>query len=372
MGLFRRRGKKRRRGKFGKPTNTRPPARSFKGRNSRGKKKTSAQTRSRLTTIRTKTAAITPKASPFAVKKRAFVRRSRTTKPAPPKRTPRRAPSPPAPPSRAVRRITPPTPKVIKSRPTRHIPPAVSQIVPRAMGRGVKGDRGFNDVVHSFPPPRRTPSVRGSKPRIPIRTPSPFSGGRTIDVFGDQSATTFYDRPTQAGPRRAGELGGGLFTRDDRREPRGFDTSSLQVPRGDRAERIPRPPRPTVPQVKPIGGKNLTVRVTSSPSNAEVLVNGVPAGVKLTPSVLSYTDKQLIGTTKTVTVRRTGYSSNESYSITGRVKEEVKIVERKVLDDAFDDFVEPSFMTGGLNHLMIEDLILLEIDLVKLVKQIRQ
>ena len=95
MGRFRRRGKKRRRGKFGKPTNTRPPARSFKGRNSRGKKKTSAQTRSRLTTIRTKTAAITPKASPFAVKKRAFVRRSRTTKPAPPKRTPRRAPSPP-------------------------------------------------------------------------------------------------------------------------------------------------------------------------------------------------------------------------------------------------------------------------------------
>ena len=66
------------------------------------------------------------------------------------------------------------------------------------------------------------------------------------------------------GPRRAGELGGGLFTRDDRREPRGFDTSSLQVPRGDRAERILRPPRPTIPQVKPIGGKNLTVRVTSS------------------------------------------------------------------------------------------------------------
>ena len=131
------------------------------------------------------------------------------------------------------------------------------------MGRGVKGDRGFNDVVHSFPPPRRTPSVRGSKPRIPIRTPSPFSGGRTIDVFGDQSATTFYDRPTQMSPRRAGELGGGLFTRDDRREPRGFDTSSLQVPRGDRAERILRPPRPTIPQVKPIGGKNLTVRVTS-------------------------------------------------------------------------------------------------------------
>ena len=33
--------------------------------------------------------------------------------------------------------------------------------------------------------------------------------------------------------KKSGELGGGLFTRDDRREPRGFDTSSLQVPRGD-------------------------------------------------------------------------------------------------------------------------------------------
>ena len=342
MGLFRRRGKKRRRGKFGRPTNTRPPARSFKGRNSRGKKKTSAQTRSRLTTIRTKTAPITPKASPFAVKKRAFVRRSRTTKPAPPKRTPRRAPSPPAPRRRAVKRITPPTPKVIKSRPTRYVPKSTTQIVPRAISRGVKGDRGFNDVVHSFPPPRRTPSVQTSKPRIPIRTPSPFAGGRTLDVFGDQSLTTFYDRPTQAGPRRAGELGGGVFTRDDRNERIGFDTSSLQVPRGDRAEPRPRPP------VKPLSGKVLTVNVTSNPSNAEVLVNGKPAGVKLTPTILSFTDKELIGTTKTATVRKTGYSSNESYSVTGRVKEEVNIVERRVLDDSFDDFVEPSFMVGGL------------------------
>ena len=362
--------RRKRRGKFGRPTNTRPPSRSRRGRSSTGKKKTSAAIRSRLNTIRTKTAPVTPTASPFAVKKRAFTRRrTRVVRPAPPKPTPRRAPSPPPPKPRVVRRITPPPPKVIKSRPAPFRPSIPNNIPLRPKGIVGRRDRGFSDVIKSIPPPRPTPRVSApvSIPRAVTDAAEYLAamrerGARMGAQIELQPVNLNQRRGTlQSGPRRAGERGGG-FVRDDSFNRR--DRDLVLAGNADRdgvlgGGNIPGGPAPRVdlpkpiptPPIKPAIGRNLTVSVTSSPSNAEVLVNGSPAGVKLTPTILSYTDKQLIGTTKTVTVRKTGYGSNESYSISGRVKEEVKIIEEKVLDFDEPDFIEPSFITAGLRPL---------------------
>ena len=111
----------------------------------------------------------------------------------------------------------------------------------------------------------------------------------------------------------------------------------------------------TIPKIMPASLDTLTVNVKTIPGNCEVFVDGVSQKLtKLTPTILTFSAKEVLGRSKTITVKRIGYKSNEAYKVVGRIKREEKVIEKRVLDDTFDDdFIEyePSFIAGGLNPM---------------------
>ena len=325
MARRRRRG----RGKFGRPKNTRPPAR---------RKRTPSSTRRVLKTVKRRSRVIPPKPKPIVLRKRKVKRRV-IPRPTP---APIRTPAPkPRVRRRPVTRVTPPPKRVLRSRPTRYTPPTRRR-APSPPAPKPRFDRGFKDVV-KVPLPVRKPII--SNPRVPARVQN-----RIRNAFGMDGRSPEEQNYLQTMRDRGVNLGRqiNIQRRDpssiigDRDLVQPFDTSSLVLPNPDRPE-----PRPIPPRVNDLPSKDVTVRVTSTPSGAEVLLNGVKQNVKLTPSVLSFSAKSLIGTTKTLTVRKNGYRSNESYTITGKIKETVTIKTRRVQIPP-DDYITPSFIAGGL------------------------
>ena len=98
-----------------------------------------------------------------------------------------------------------------------------------------KRDRGFTKVTRVPTRFRPADTVSRRAGRIVTRPRGALTSPFELDVQGDQSPTTFFDRRNQSGRRLAGERGGGVFTRDSDGLP--VDDG---VPRGDR-----RPPRPS-------------------------------------------------------------------------------------------------------------------------------
>lgn len=87
----------------------------------------------------------------------------------------------------------------------------------------------------------------------------------------------------------------------------------------------PQPPVQTVIRNIPAPQGNVSFSITSIPSGAEVLVNGKKQNIAVTPTQLFFGAKELLGTTKTITVRRTGYNSSIYYTIQGKEKVEVSV-----------------------------------------------
>ena len=373
------------------------------------------QVRAGLSNLKTKTNYTVPAASSFNIKKSvqatpsAFNRNPFTR--IPKQIVPRQQPSftppapPPAPPPKSqpkvVKRQTPPATNVIKRSPARQTPPATQNLMPRGASMTTSnrdpndarfGDRGFEDVMTYSPPPKKNVKVRGvvrSQPvredfiknvdaRIPVGDSRPSNENirpmaeilqdvadrarvRDLENQGLSAAElrntrgVIENRIVQ-NVREGRDPGAGIRERDlalageELRDARGNRYTSGVV-KFDRGQQI-------LPKVVPVGSDVLTVSVKTKPGNCEVLVNGLPQGLtKLTPTILTFTAKETIGAGKSITVRRNGYRSNESYRVVGRIEQKTTVIEKKVLDDSFDEYndfltPEPSFIRGGLNPLM--------------------
>ena len=318
-------------------------------------KKTGRRTRSVLKSVKRRSRVVVPKPAPIVLNR---VKVKRRVKPRP---TPAPIPTPPPRPRgrrRAVTTYTPPTKTIRKSRPSRIIPKNI-RTAPTPPTPPRKRNRGFRDVVHE---PNPTPIPVFNNPSIPK---GGIRGGVGPISDVDQYLASMRERGTrmgdgimlQSGPRLSGELGGGRFTRDDSFNLRdrelvlagNTDRDGIigggNLPGGVPAPRVDRPePRPTVLDLP---NKEINISVTSTPSGAELYLNGVKQNAKVTPSVIGFSSKELIGVRKTLTVKKNGYRSNEAYSISGRIKETVTTKTRKVQLPP-DDFVTPSFIVGGL------------------------
>ena len=361
-----------------------------------GTKNLNNQVRAGLSNLKTQTNFISPAASSFNIKKSAqatpsaFNRNPFTS--IPKQIVPRQQPSftPPSPPAaqppksqpKVVKRQTPPATNVIKRSPARQTPPATQNLQPRGATMTTSnsnpnlarfGDKGFEDVMTYSPPPKKNVKVRGvvrSQPpkadltnrqdsRIPVGDSRPANENiRPMaeilqDVADRVKARDLENQGLSASDlrntrgvienriaqnvREGRDPGAGIRERDlalageELRDARGQRYTSGVV-KFDRGQQI-------LPKVVPVGSDILTVSVKTKPGNCEVLVNGLPQGyTKLTPTILTFTAKETIGAGKSITVRRNGYRTNESYRVVGRIEQKTTVIEKKVLDDSIDDF----------------------------------
>ena len=382
-----------------------------KGFNSVGKKSTSALVRDTLTTVKKQTTNYTPKASSFSIKIPANV--TSNTKPkktvikvkqqkqAPvvnkpsvtkPKNTGQQTPS------AYVKTVTPKTTNQIKTSTPQSSSPAAASLQPMGMSMGMGGgtnprlatfgDKGFEDVMVTIPPIQNNNkgNTVKSKPTtqaaigtaitesIARQNQLDYSNIRPMgEILGTVSDRIAKEQIYNQGLSAAEQINsrGVIENQIAQSMQNGVDNSfsirdrdlalageELRTPSGNRitsgVTKFDQGQQTiqVIPIVKPVGNKVVTVRVVTNPGNCEVLVNGQTQGyAKLTPSVLTFSHKEILNNGKSITVRRTGYTSDESYRIVGRIDEKVTIVEKQVLDDTFDDFIDPSFMTGGLKPL---------------------
>ena len=381
-----------------------------KGFNSVGKKSTSALVRDTLTTVKKQTTNYTPKASSFSIKIPANV--TSNTKPkktvikvkqqkqAPvvnkpsvtkPKNTGQQTPS------AYVKTVTPKTTNQIKTSTPQSSSPAAASLQPMGMSMGMGGgtnprlatfgDKGFEDVMITIPPIQNNKgNTVKSKPTtqaaigtaitesIARQNQLDYSNIRPMgEILGTVSDRIAKEQIYNQGLSAAEQINsrGVIENQIAQSMQNGVDNSfsirdrdlalageELRTPSGNRitsgVTKFDQGQQTiqVIPIVKPVGNKVVTVRVVTNPGNCEVLVNGQTQGyAKLTPSVLTFSHKEILNNGKSITVRRTGYTSDESYRIVGRIDEKVTIVEKQVLDDTFDDFIDPSFMTGGLKPL---------------------
>ena len=348
---------------------------------------------------------VSTKPAPAVVKKPKFaVLIPRPPAPAPPPPQPKPQPKP-----SFVKRQQPKPKAVIKSRPANVQPKGASllqhplPLTPMGMRDDVgdrasqtiiqsnpldnigrastvrSGDKGYSDVVKYTPPPPKPRKNRSgfvpSKPVgrlqpdesrvnnadiIPIRIqPRPITPGIAPSVYdrdiGDAASRTIREfKPFEKRGRASNAndlVVSSPFTRGN--DPiRDAIIEDRETRLRERPLDIPK----VIPKIVPASLDILTVNVKTIPSNCEVLVDGVLQKVtKLTPTILTFSAKEVLGRSKTITVRRIGYKSNEAYKVVGRIKREEKVIEKRVLDDTFDDdFIEyePSFVRGGLNPMM--------------------
>ena len=206
-----------------------------------------------------------------------------------------------------------------------------------------KRDRGFTKVTRVPTRFRPADTVSRRAGRIVTRPRGALTSPFELDVQGDQSPTTFFDRRNQSGRRLAGERGGGVFTRDSDGLP--VDDG---VPRGDR-----RPPTPTrIPNTVPSNPKDVVVNVSTfvngkSFGGAEITENGRKTGQRSNAS-LRYNIKMLLGNGKTITANLNNYQTTEYYTIRAVTKNETITTQVPVPPD---DFVNPSFIIGGLKPM---------------------
>ncbi len=226
-------------------------------------------------------------------------------------------------------------------------------------------DRGAQMALANpiiFPETKPFPNI----PTRPIRIGAPGGGYGTINLGR-----------TQAGPTLAGELGGGRFTNDDVIEPRERVDRELIVPRGDSAELIPRPPKPKgpppikppVPPAKPvIVNGDFVLNVQSNPVGADIFIDKRKVGTANT--IIPLPLKSLLGVTKKVTAKLTGYTSRLGkdacyYTITGvtktiQIKEEYTdyVIKNRppdrsdFVDIGPDGFGPQSFIDAAVNPYM--------------------
>ena len=206
-----------------------------------------------------------------------------------------------------------------------------------------KRDRGFTKVTRVPTRFRPADTVSRRAGRIVTRPRGALTSPFELDVQGDQSPTTFFDRRNQSGRRLAGERGGGVFTRDSDGLP--VDDG---VPRGDR-----RPPRPSpIPNTVPSNPKDVVVNVSTFVNGktfggAEITENGRKTGQRSNAS-LRYNIKMLLGNGKTITANLNNYQTTEYYTIRAVTKNETITTQVPVPPD---DFVNPSFIIGGLKPM---------------------
>ena len=399
--MFNRRGKSKFGSSLAMSYGSKSPAAQTKatnsGFNSAGKKNTNLSTRSTLQSVRNKTSyvpggnsfSINTTRIPADIQAQIIQSNTKTTTKAQPKPTvtAQKAAPKQQTPSAYVKTYTPPAQNKQKSTTPKNIQPrGAANLQPRgaSMGSAITnvntatfGDKGYEDVMVSMPPPNPSPKIKTSQPKTNVIK----SVGTTVSNNNIQPmAVILQDVADRARVRdlenqglSAAELrntrgvienkivqnvregrdpGAGIEEKDlalageELRDARGqrYTSGVVKFDKGQQTT--------VIPQIVPVIGQVLTVSVRSNPGNCQVYINGLPQGMsKLTPTILTFGSKEVLGSGKTITVKRTGFTSNESYTVRGRVETKVEIKEKKVLDDAFDDFVEPSFMTGGLKPL---------------------
>ena len=97
----------------------------------------------------------------------------------------------------------------------------------------------------------------------------------------------------------------------------------------------------------PIGNSDISFAVASTPPDAEVFIDNLPAGVRGTPTVLTFTKKELLDNKKIITVKRAGYNNNGlTYTIFSKMK--LKTINKQVLvDEGMIPIQGPPIRTGG-------------------------
>ena len=94
------------------------------------------------------------------------------------------------------------------------------------------------------------------------------------------------------------------------------------------------PPMPPPPG-DPIGPGKISFGVSSDPGDAEVFIDNKPAGVKATPTSLTFSKKELLKR-KDITVKRTGYNTTIVWTISSKMKTVTTSEQILVIDDPID------------------------------------
>ena len=249
-------------------------------------------------------------------------------------------------PPRRRRRTTPVVRKTIRRNRGRGAASVVRNIVTNRQVKRNKRDRGFTRIGLDRVRNRPTNPISTRVGRRATRITAPPRIG--LDRFRGE---------LQTGGRLAGERGQG-FVRDDSFNRRDRDLvlagnadrdgvlGGGNIPGGP-APRVDLPePRPTVPS----SPKDVVVNVTATrngkfTNGAIVTENGRSASVS-TPGALRYNIKMLLGSGKTISAKLNNYQTDEYYTIRAVVKNETITTQVPVPPD---DFINPSFITGGLN-----------------------